>query len=37
MINVEGVIVGNSRCDSNGYDPNRLWNPMNNQLEVNLV
>ncbi len=25
MVNVDGVIYGNSRCDINGSDMNRKW------------
>lgn len=25
MVNPDGVIIGNSRCNMNGYDLNRCW------------
>jgi predicted deacylase len=25
MVNIDGVIYGNTRCDINGTDPNRKW------------
>lgn len=25
MVNVDGVEVGNARCDATGNDPNRNW------------
>jgi murein tripeptide amidase MpaA len=25
MVNPDGVILGNSRCNINGYDLNRQW------------
>lgn len=25
MVNVDGVITGNSRCDVHGFDLNRVW------------
>ena len=27
MLNIDGVIMGNSRACFQGIDPNRLWNP----------
>lgn len=32
MINPDGVIIGNSRCNLNGFDLNRQWkNPLLDQ------
>lgn len=37
MINVDGVIYGNFRCDLGGTDMNRCWKDPNKLLHPHLV
>ena len=37
MVNVDGVIYGNSRCDINGTDINRKWTKNPNKFIYPIV
>jgi murein tripeptide amidase MpaA len=36
MINVDGVIYGNFRCDLAGYDLNRCWKDPSSMLQPHI-
>lgn len=36
MINVDGVIYGNFRCDLGGYDLNRCWKNTSSLLQPHI-
>lgn len=37
MVNIDGVVYGNSRCDISGTDINRKWTKNSNQTIYPIV